>query len=51
MKDPKTVQEHSALDLDEAVELAGASCQETQEAMKAKALTELDGVKQAGRQS
>lgn len=51
MKDPKTVQEHLALDLDEAVELAGASYQETQEAMKAKALTVLDRVKQAGGQS
>ncbi len=36
MKDTKTVQEHPALDLDEAVELARASCQETQEAIKLK---------------
>lgn len=46
MKDPKKVQEQLFLDPDEAVELAGASCQEPQEAKnKAKKVA---GVKQAG---
>lgn len=39
MKDPKKVQEQLVLELDEAVELAGASCQEPQEA-KLKSLLE-----------